>query len=124
MKKKEQLDAWKTFRDEIPWLNKSHRCLVEIACIARADLISGAGLNVRSLNLLRQCLGQMAATPTDASKVTLPDDAEGKDPPGACPASVANQQGSVNSGRACAGDPDLWADSLRRPTQSVQKGVR
>src|SRR6266403_1637205 len=25
MKKKEQLDAWKTFRDEIPWLNKSHR---------------------------------------------------------------------------------------------------
>jgi len=80
MKKKDQRDSWETFRDEIPWLNKSHRCLTVIACIARADLISGAELNVRMANLLRQCLGQMAATPTDSSKVTLPDDEDAKDP--------------------------------------------
>jgi hypothetical protein len=81
MKKKEQLDAWETFSDELPWLNRSHRALVEIASIARADLISGGpDLNVRSLNLLRQCLGQMGATPADASKVTLPDEDDDADP--------------------------------------------
>jgi hypothetical protein len=80
MKKKEQKDSWETFRIEIPWLQKSHRCLTAIACIARADLISGGEFNVRMANLLRQCLGQMGATPADASKITLPDDAEPEDP--------------------------------------------
>jgi hypothetical protein len=74
MTKKDQRDSWETFRVEIPWLNKSHRCLTAIACIARADLISGGELNVRMLTLLRQCLGSMGATPSDASKITLPDE--------------------------------------------------
>jgi hypothetical protein len=72
MKDKNQKDSWNTFRIEIPWLQRSHRCLTAIACIARADLISGGELNVRMLNLLRQTLGQMGATPADASKVTMP----------------------------------------------------
>ena len=80
MRTKEQKDSWQTFRIEIPWLQKSHRCLTAIACIARADLISGGEFNVRMANLLRQCLGQMGATPADASKVTLPDDGAPQDP--------------------------------------------
>jgi|GEM_PF-855449 len=79
MKKKEQKDSWETFRIEIPWLQKSHRALVGIACVARANLMSEAEFNVRMANLLRQCLGQMGATPADSTKVTMPND-EVKDP--------------------------------------------
>jgi hypothetical protein len=79
MTNKEQKDSWETFRIEIPWLQKSHRCLTAIASIARADLVSGGEFNVRMANLLRQCLGSMGATPADASKITLLDD-EVKDP--------------------------------------------
>src|SRR3981081_2137658 len=61
MTNKEQIDSWDTFRVEIPWLNKSHRCLTAIACIARAELISGGEFNVRMANLLRQTLGHMGA---------------------------------------------------------------
>jgi hypothetical protein len=80
MTKKEQKDSWETFRIEIPWLQRSHRCLTAIACIARADLISSSELNVRMLNLLRQTLGQMGATPADSSKITRPDDEVEEDP--------------------------------------------
>ncbi|SPL63721.1 hypothetical protein OHAE_3653 [Ochrobactrum soli] len=34
---------------------------------------------MQALNLLRQCLGQMGATPSDATKVSMPDDGEEKD---------------------------------------------
>lgn len=75
----EQRLAWRTFQKEIPWLNASHRGVVEIATIIRARLMSGEECGVQALNLLRQCLGSMGATPSDASKVTLPDDDEDDD---------------------------------------------
>jgi hypothetical protein len=77
---KDQRDSWETFRTEIPWLQKSHRCLTAIACVAQADLRSGADFNPRMANLLRQCLGQMGATPADASKVTVPGEDDAPDP--------------------------------------------
>jgi hypothetical protein len=80
MKKKEQLEAWETFADELPWLNRSHRALVGIAAEIRGRLIAGEEVSVQFLNLLRQCLGQMGATPADASKVSMPDDDEIEDP--------------------------------------------
>jgi hypothetical protein len=36
--KKPAADAWESFDDELPWLNRSHRCIVGIASIARAEL--------------------------------------------------------------------------------------
>jgi hypothetical protein len=75
----EQRAAWRIFQREIPWLTESHRGLVEIATIIRARLASGEEVGVQALNLLRQCLGQMGATPSDASKVTLPEDDEEDD---------------------------------------------
>jgi hypothetical protein len=74
MKDKNQKDSWNTFRVEIPWLQKSHRALVGIACVARGTLMSGGDFNVRMATLLRRCLGSMGATPIDASKITMPDD--------------------------------------------------
>jgi hypothetical protein len=80
MKKASQLEAWKTFEDELYWLNRSHRALVEIASDIRGRMIAGEEVGVQAMNLLRQALGQMGATPSDSSKVTLPDGETDKDP--------------------------------------------
>jgi hypothetical protein len=45
-KTQEQVDAWKSFRDELPWLNKSHRALVGIACEIRGRLNAGEDVGV------------------------------------------------------------------------------
>lgn len=59
---------WLTTADEIPWLNKSNRALLEIVSRIRARLETGEEVGIQALNLLRQCLGSMGATPADASK--------------------------------------------------------
>ena len=71
--------AWNTFVKEIPWLNESHRSFIEIASEVRGRLIAGNDVGVPTMNLLRQCLGQMGATPADSSKVAIPDGDEDKD---------------------------------------------
>jgi hypothetical protein len=38
----------------------------------RGRLIAGEDVGVKALGLLRQCLGQLGATPADASKVQMP----------------------------------------------------
>jgi len=80
MTNKDQRAAWERFRADIPWLQKAHRCLTVIACVAHADLASGGDFDVRKANLLRQCLGQMGATPVDASKITMPGEETADDP--------------------------------------------
>jgi hypothetical protein len=72
--------AWVTMANEIPWLNHSHRGLMEIAASIRGRLIAGGEVGVNALNLLRQCLGQMGATPADASKAGAKPDGESEDP--------------------------------------------
>jgi hypothetical protein len=81
MKRPTQIDAWNTFADELPWLNKSHRSLVAIASDIRGRLVAGEELSVNSMNLLRLTLGQMGATPVDSSKITLPEDEDNEDDP-------------------------------------------
>lgn len=65
-----QATAWRTFDVEAPWLNYSHRGLVEIASVVRARLASGEDVGVQAMGLLRLCLGSMGLTPADASKVS------------------------------------------------------
>ena len=69
---KAQASAWQSFEAEAPWLNYSHRCIVEIACVVRSRLQSGQEVGVQALSLLRLCLGSMGLTPVDASKVAWP----------------------------------------------------
>ncbi len=71
--------AWLLFEREIPWLTESHRMLVGMAATIQGRLMAGQEVGVQSLNLLRQMLGQMGATPADASKITVPDAGEEKD---------------------------------------------
>ncbi|MDH2357691.1 hypothetical protein QCM80_45325 [Bradyrhizobium sp. SSUT112] len=75
-----QKEAWGTFADELPWLNKSHRALVSIACEIRGRQIAGDDVGVKGMNLLRMILGQMGATPSDASKVMMPEEKDLEDP--------------------------------------------
>lgn len=75
-----QREAWRTFADELPWLNKSHRALVGIACEIRGRQIAGEEVGVKALSLLRMILGSMGATPSDASKVQMPEEQDEEDP--------------------------------------------
>src|SRR6185437_10744955 len=56
-----QRAAWRDFAGELPWLNRSHRALVEIASVVRARLQSGAEVGTKALSLLRLCLSSMGA---------------------------------------------------------------
>jgi hypothetical protein len=80
LKKPGQVEAWNTFADELPWLNRSHRALVSLASDIRGRVISGEDVGVKALNLLRMMLGSMGATPSDASKVAMPPEKDEDDP--------------------------------------------
>lgn len=82
MKKAGEIEAWHMLSAELPWLNNSHRAIVAIACDILGRKIAGEDVGVQALNLLRQCLGQLGATPSDASKVKMPDgdDKDSQDP--------------------------------------------
>lgn len=71
--------AWKLFAKELPWLNESHRTLVGMASTIQGRIMAGQEVGVQAMNLLRQMLGQMGATPADASKVATADEGEEKD---------------------------------------------
>jgi hypothetical protein len=71
--------AWKLFAKELPWLNESHRTLVGMASTIQGRIMAGQEVGVQAMNLLRQMLGQMGATPADASKVVTPEDDSEKD---------------------------------------------
>lgn len=72
--------AWEVTRKEVPWLNSSHRGLLEIAASIRGRLMAGQDVGVQALNLLRQALGQMGATPADASKAGARPDGDQTNP--------------------------------------------
>ncbi|MFC5584451.1 hypothetical protein ACFPOD_04955 [Nitratireductor kimnyeongensis] len=74
-------EAWETLRKEIPWLNSSHRMLVATAANILGRMIAGQEVGVQAMNLFRQCLGQMGATPADASKAgAVGKNGESEDP--------------------------------------------
>jgi hypothetical protein len=72
--------AWREIVTEIPWLNSSHRGHLAIAASIRGRMMAGDECGVQALNLLRQCYGQMGATPADASKAGVKPDEEREDP--------------------------------------------
>lgn len=74
-----QCAVWDVFTFELPWLNKTHRSLLEVAVTVRARIASGQDVGVQAMNLLRQCLGQMGATPADAGRVAHADEDEADD---------------------------------------------
>jgi hypothetical protein len=60
--------AWHQYAATLPWLNQSHRAIVEIASVLKGRLAAGT-LGVPGMQLLRVTLGQLGATPADVHKV-------------------------------------------------------
>jgi len=75
--KPEAQEAWMDLRDNLPWLNRSHRAIVGLTAYLAGRLRLGA-LPDSGANLLRLCLGSLGATPTDFAKVgwAPPDEEE------------------------------------------------
>lgn len=74
-----QQEAWEEFRDELPWLNSSHRALLQLACVLRARLNEDPEMGVNALSAYSSILSKLAATPVDETKVSVPD-GEDEDP--------------------------------------------
>jgi hypothetical protein len=83
LKKSSEREAWATLSAELPWLNSSHRTLVALACGILGRLIDGEEVGTKAMNLLRQMLGSMGATPSDATRVKLPVEKEDEQDPSA-----------------------------------------
>src|SRR3954452_2736625 len=66
-----QRAAWFAFAAELPWLAESDRAILEVACQVRGKLMAGEqDMPANHLNLLKQCLQNMGATPADRSRVS------------------------------------------------------
>lgn len=66
-------NAWHEFASELPWLNSSHRALLQVACRLRARLNTDPDMGVNALQAYSAVLSKLAATPVDATKVSMPD---------------------------------------------------
>jgi hypothetical protein len=60
--------AWHDFVAELPWLNRSHRAIVHLACILRCKVHGGSD-GVNYLQVYSATLSKLGATPADASRV-------------------------------------------------------
>lgn len=71
-------EAWLELASDIPWLCRSDRHLLKLTAeLAVATRRPDAP--IAAYAQLRLCLSSLAATPTDRSKVSIPDD-ENEDP--------------------------------------------
>lgn len=71
--------AWHEFAAELPWLNSSHRALLQLACRLRARLNNDPDMGVNAMQAYSAVLSKLAATPVDETKVSAPD-GEDEDP--------------------------------------------
>ena len=77
---KEQRAAWEAFADEMPWLAKSDRVVVEVASRLRAAMETDPLFPMAGYAQLRMCISSMGGTPADRTKVSAPDDDKETDP--------------------------------------------
>lgn len=67
--------AWHEFADELPWLNSSHRALLQLACRLRARLNDDPDMGVNAMQAYSAILSKLAATPVDETRLNItPDD--------------------------------------------------
>lgn len=76
---KDEQDAWNGFAEELPWLNASHRALLQLACRLRARLNTDPDMGVNAMQAYSAVLSKLAATPVDETKV-VGSDGEEEDP--------------------------------------------
>lgn len=76
-------EAWAILQTEIPWLNNSHRMLVATVCNQLGRLVAGQEIGVQASVFIKQCLSEMGATPSAASKVGVKSDGDREEDPAA-----------------------------------------
>lgn len=74
-----QKAAWVAFVDEMPWLSKSDRTVVQVASRLRAAMENDPQFPMAGFAQLRMCISAMGGTPADRTKVSAPDE-EDEDP--------------------------------------------
>jgi hypothetical protein len=74
-----EVAVWCELRDSLPWLNRSHRTIVQLACHLAARLDSGKEVGVSAMRALSAILSKLGATPVDEPKVNFGTDADDDD---------------------------------------------
>lgn len=72
--------AWFEFSEELPWLNSSHRALLQLACRLRSRLNTDPDMGVNAMQAYSAVLSKLAATPVDETKVSSYGDEADADP--------------------------------------------
>ena len=75
-----EIECWKEFLSELPWLEKADRAILETACQARAAVRED--FNINAARELRLIVSQMGATPTTRTKVLGDEQDEPEDDEG------------------------------------------
>lgn len=70
---------WMKFVRRMPWLVASDEAMLGIAAMIQGQLVDREDVGVAKLNLFQSVLSKLGASPTDRTKVTLPDDEEDED---------------------------------------------
>lgn len=65
----EQKAAWEEFRQDLPWLDSSHRRLLHAACVMAVRLDEQPELGVNQIQTFVSILSKLGATPTEQTKV-------------------------------------------------------
>lgn len=68
--------AWRMFVSRMPWLARSDEAMLELASMIRGLILAGEDVGVAKLGLYATTLSKLGASPTDRTKVTVPDDDE------------------------------------------------
>ena len=68
----EQREIWDAFNSDFPWLGRTDRNLVGLACILQ-DAINAGDAPIAYFAQLRLMLSSMGGTPVDRSKVQVPE---------------------------------------------------
>lgn len=71
--------AWRMFVRRMPWLTASDEAMLGIAAMIQGLLMDREDVGVAKLNLFQSVLSKLGASPTDRTKVMLPDDDEGEE---------------------------------------------
>lgn len=68
--------AWRMFVSRMPWLTASDEAMLELASMIRGLILAGEDVGVQKLGLYATTLSKLGASPTDRTKVTMPDEDE------------------------------------------------
>ena len=68
--------SWRMFVRRLPWLTAADEAMLAIAAMIQGQLMDREDVGVAKLSLYQSVLSKLGASPTDRTKVAMPDDDE------------------------------------------------